>query len=225
VKPSEERDAAAIRAALARLARYDDESIVHDRWIRQRYEGRYSASYVPARGEAVSTAWHEAGHAVAALAIGARFSSASILRGRDSAGRVHGISGGSGLAFVIDAAGQIAEQLRDWSLPERDDELRAWLAGWKSDGGDARRFRRAIVARFGPAGSPAEGPAGGAAECAAWRYSERILTPLRPAIRQVARALLVHPRPLPYQVTSAIAGPCRVPGGMSDPPATMGSGR
>ena len=212
---------AAIRAALARLARYDDESIVHDRWIRQRYEGRYSASYVPARGEAVSTAWHEAGHAVAALAIGARFSSASILHGRDSAGRVHGISGGSGLAFVIDAAGQIAEQLRDWSLPERDDELRAWLTGWKSDGGDARRFRRAIVARFGPA----EGAAEGTAECAAWRYSERILTPLLPAVRQVARALLTHPRPLPYQVTSAIAGPCRVPGGMSDPPATMGSGR
>ena len=39
------------------------------------------------------------------------------------------------------------------------------------------------------------------------------------------RALLVHPRPLPYQVTPAIAGPCRVRGGMSDPPATMGSGR
>ena len=225
MKPSEERDATAIRAALARLARYDDESIVHDRWIRQRYEGRYSASYAPARGEAVSTAWHEAGHAVAALAIGARFSSASILRGRDSAGRVHGISGGSGLAFVIDAAGQIAEQLRDWSLPERDGELRSWLAGWKSDGGDARRFRRAIAARFGPAQGPAQGPAEGAAECAAWRYSERILTPLRPAIRQVARALLVHPRPLPYQVASAIAGPCRVPGGMSDPAATMGSGR
>ena len=221
MKPAEERDAAAIRAALARLAPYDDESIVHDRWIRQRYEGRYSASYVPARGEAVSTAWHEAGHAVAALAIGARFSSASILGGRDSAGRVHGISGGSGLAFVIDAAGQIAEQLRDWSLPERDDELRAWLVGWKSDGGDARRFRRAIVARFGPA----EGTAECAAGCAAWRHSERILTPLRPAIRQVARALLVHPRPLPYQITSAIAGPCRVPGGMSDPPATMGPGR
>ena len=229
MKLSEERDAAAIQAALARLARYDDESIVHDRWIRQRYEGRYSASYVPARGEAVSTAWHEAGHAVAALAIGARFSSASILRGRDSAGRVHGISGGSGLAFVIDAAGQIAEQLRDWSLPERDDELRAWLVGWKSDGGDARRFRRAIVARFGPAEGPAMGPAegaaGGAAECAAWRCSERILTPLRPAIRQLARALLVHPRPLPCRVTSAITGPCRIPGAMSDPPATMGPGR
>ena len=57
------------------------------------------------------------------------------------------------------------------------------------------------------------------------------MTPLRPAVGQVARALLIHPwplihpRPLPCQVTSAIAGPCRVPGGMSDPPATMGSGR
>jgi hypothetical protein len=220
VKPSEERDAAALQATLARLARYDDESIVHDRWIRQRYEGRYAASYVPARAEAVSTAWHEAGHAVAALAVGGRFSSASILHGRDSAGRVHGVSGGGGLAFVIDAAGQIAELLRDWSLPDRDDELRTWLAGWKSDGGDARRFRRSIAARFGPA----EGTPESAAECAAFRCSERVLTPLRPAIRQVARALLVHPRPLSYQVTSAIAGPCRVPGRMSDPPATMGSG-
>jgi hypothetical protein len=216
VKPSEERDAAAIRATLARLARYDDESIVHDRWIRQRYEGRYAASYVPARAAAVSTAWHEAGHAVAALAVGARFSSASILHGRDSAGRVHAISGGGGLAFVIDAAGQIAERLRDWSMPEGDDELRAWLANWTSDGGDARRFRRDVAARFGPAER--------GAECAAWRYSEQVLTPLRPAIREVARALLVHPRPVPYEVTSAIAGPCGVPGGMSDPPATMGSG-
>lgn len=44
------------------------------------------------------------------------------------------------------------------------------------------------------------------------------------SIRQVARALLVHPRPLPHQVTSVIAGPCHRPGKMSDPPATMGSG-
>ena len=184
---------AAIRAELTRLARYDDESIVHDRWIRQRYDGGYAASYGPARAEAVSTAWHEAGHAVAALAAGARFSSASISHGRDHAGRVHGISGGGELAFVIDAAGQLAERLRDWSMPEHDDELRAWLAAWKSDGGDARHFRRAIAARFGPR----ERAAGCAAECAAWRYSEQVLTPLRPAIRQVARALLVHPRPLP----------------------------
>ncbi|MGA2827618.1 MAG: hypothetical protein ABSF03_16080 [Streptosporangiaceae bacterium] len=220
MKPSEQRDAAAIQATLARLARYDDESIVHDRWIRQRYEGRYAASYMPARAAAVSTAWHEAGHAVAALAVGARFSSASILHGRDSAGRVHRISGGGDLTFVIDAAGQIAERLRDWSMPGSDGELRAWLARWTRDGGDARYFRRDIVARFGPADDAADGAAG----CAAWRYSEQVLTPLRPAIRQVARALLVHPQPLPCPVTSVIAGPCRVPGGMSDPPATMGSG-
>src|SRR5450755_1768295 len=119
--------------------RYDDESIVHDRWIRQRYDGGYAVSFVPARTAAVVTAWHEAGHAVAALAVGTDFSSASIYHARDSAGRVHGIRGAGELAFVIDAAGQIAELLRDWTLPGSDDELRAWLAGWKSDGGDARR--------------------------------------------------------------------------------------
>jgi hypothetical protein len=235
VRPSEERDLAAIRAELARLLRYDDESIVHDRWIRQRYDGGYAASYLPARTAAVVTAWHEAGHAVAALAIGARFSSASIYHGRDSAGRVHGIRGAGELAFAVDAAGQIAEHLRTWTMPERDEDLRAWLKGWTHDGGDARRFRQAIVPRFGPAGpeagpgagpragrgsgggpaagraagpgaGPAAGPVGGEAECAAWRYSERLLTPRRPAIRQLARALLVHPRPLPYPVASAIAG-------------------
>jgi len=218
VKPSEERDLAAIRAELARLVRYDDESIVHDRWIRQRYDGGHAASYLPARTAAVCTAWHEAGHAVAALAVGARFSSASIYHGRDSAGRVHGIRGVGELAFVVDAAGQIAEHLRTWTMPERDDELRAWLKGWTRDGGDARRFRRAAVAwsgpgagpggdsTVGPGAGPEVGPGGVAAECAAWRYSERLLTPRRPAIRQLARALLVHPRPLPYPVASAIAG-------------------
>ena len=218
MKPSEERDLAAIRAKLARLVRYDDESVVHDRWIRQRYDGGYAASYLPARTAAVCTAWHEAGHAVAALAVGARFSSASIYHGRDSAGRVHGIRGVGELAFVVDAAGQIAEHLRTWTMPERDDELRAWLKGWTHDGGDARRFRRAAAAwsgpgtgpgagsKVGPGGGRKVGPAGGAAECAAWRYSERLLTPQRAAIRQLARALLVHPRPLPYPVASAIAG-------------------
>ena len=204
--PSEERDLAAIRAELARLVRYDDESVVHDRWIRQRYDGGYAASYLPARTAAVCTAWHEAGHAVAALAVGARFSSASIYHGRDSAGRVHGIRGVGELAFVVDAAGQIAEHLRTWTMPEHDDELRAWLKGWTRDGGDARRFRRAAVAWSGPGAGPGAGPRGGGAECAAWRYSERLLTPQRSAIRQLARALLVHPRPLPYPVASAIAG-------------------
>jgi hypothetical protein len=32
-----------------------------------------------------------------------------------------------------------------------------------------------------------------------------VLTPRRLEIRQVARALLVHPRPLPYAVVAAIA--------------------
>jgi hypothetical protein len=192
VTPSGQRDLAAIRAELGRLARYDDESIVHDRWVRQRYD-RGFASYVPARQTAVVTAWHEAGHAVAALAIGARFSSASILYGRDSGGRVNGIRGQGDQAFVVDAAGQIAERLRDWTMLERDDDLRAWLAAWRSDGGDARHFRAAIRVRFGDN------------EFAAWRYSEDLMTPLRLRVRHLARALLVHPRHLPYDVAAAIA--------------------
>jgi hypothetical protein len=143
------------------------------------------------------TAWHEAGHAVAALAIGARFSSASILYGRDSGGRVNGIRGQGDQAFVVDAAGQIAERLRDWTMLERDDDLRAWLATWTSDGGDARHFRAAIRERFGPDQR--------AGEYAAWRYSEELLAPLRLKIRHLARALLVHPRHLPYDVAAAIA--------------------
>jgi len=131
---------------------------------------------------------------VAALAVGARFSSASIHHGCANEGRVHGITGASDLAFVIDAAGQIAERLRNWTMLERDDELRAWLPTWKGDGGDARRFRRALGQRFGDD------------ECGAWRYSEQRLTPLRLTIRQVARAMLVHPRHLPYAVVAAMAG-------------------
>ena len=119
-----------------------------------------------------------------------------------------------GVEVRQDAAGQIAELLRDWTLPGSDDELRAWLAGWQSDGGDARRFRRASAARFGPDRW--------AAERAAWRYSQHLLTPLRLVIREVARALLVHPRPLPRDVVAAIAGPVQVTAGMSDPSATMG---
>jgi hypothetical protein len=141
----------------------------------------------------VVTAWHEAGHAVAALAVGARFRSASIFHATDSAGRVHGIGVPGDQAFVVDAAGQVAERLRDWTLPGDDAELRRWLAGWKADGGDARRFRQDIKARFGTD------------EIAAWRHTERLLTPLRPQIRQVARALLVHARPLPYSVVATLA--------------------
>ena len=206
LSPAEVRAVADIRVQLARQVRYDDESVVNERWIRQRYDGFYAASYLPARSAAVVTAWHEAGHAVAALAIGARFRSASIYHATDSSGRVHGITVQRDQAFVVDAAGQLAERLRDWTLPSRDDELQAWLAGWKSDGGDARRFRRDIRAGYGP-GDDGAGDDG--AEVAAWRHSERVLTPLRPRIRQVARALLVHPKPLPYRVVATLADDTR----------------
>jgi hypothetical protein len=196
MKPSQQRDLARIQAELSRVIRYDDESIVNDKWIRQRYDCGCYPTFGPARRATVRTAWHEAGHAVAALAVGARFSSASIHHGRDNEGRVHGIRGVSEQAFVIDAAGQIAERLMNWTMLERDGELRAWLPTWTGDGGDARHFRRAIRARFGTD------------EYAAWRYSEQVLIPLRLAIRQVARALLMHPRYLPYDVAAAIADDC-----------------
>ncbi|HEY7146115.1 MAG TPA: M50 family metallopeptidase [Streptosporangiaceae bacterium] len=196
MQPAQQRTLDQIRAELSRVTRYDDESVVHDKWIRQRYDCGCYPSYGPARRAVVLTAWHEAGHAVAALAVGARFSSASIHHGRGTEGRVHGIRSGAGQAFVIDAAGQIAQRLRDWTMLERDDELRAWLAAWVRDGGDAARFRRAIRARFGTD------------EVAAWRHSEQLLTPLRLAVRQVARALLVSSRYLPYPVVSAVAGDC-----------------
>jgi hypothetical protein len=178
MKPAEERVLAGIRAELDRVIRYDDESIVNGMWIRQRYDCGCFPTFAPARTQAVETAWHEAGHAVAALTVGARFSSASIHHACGKEGRVHGIRGASDRAFVIDAAGQIAERLRTWSM---------------LDGGDARRFRKTLGQRFG------------SDECAAWRYSERLLTPQRLKIRAVARALLVHSRYLPYAVVSAIA--------------------
>jgi hypothetical protein len=200
VRPAEERALTGIRAELNRVARYDDESIVNDVWIRQRYDCGCFPRLAAARTATVETAWHEAGHAVAALATGARFSSASIRHGCGREGRVHGIAGASDLAFVVDAAGQIAERLRTWTMLERDDDLRAWLPTWKADGGDARRFRRALAGPFG------------ADECGAWRYSEHLLTPLRLKIREVARALLVHPRHLPYAVVVALADGVRTGG-------------
>jgi hypothetical protein len=198
MKPSEQRLLAEIQAELSRVLRYDDESVVCDKWIRQRYDSGCFPSFAPARTAAVQTAWHEAGHAVAALAVGARFNSASIHHsagrpGRATGGRVHGITGATDLAFVVDAAGQIAERLMSWTMLDSDDDLRAWLPTWRSDGGDARRFRRAIGERFGRD------------EVGAWRYSENVLIPRRPDVRQVARALLVHPRHLPYGVVAAIA--------------------
>jgi hypothetical protein len=197
VTPAEQRVLAGIRAELGRVIRYDDESIVNGHWVRQRYDSGRFPSFEPARKAAVRTAWHEAGHAVAALAVGARFTSASIHHGWDSAGRVHGIQGTGELAFVIDAAGQIAERLMNWTMLEDDDELRAWLPTWKSDGGDARRFRRTIGPRFGNDGF------------AAWRCSEETLLPLRLTIRQVARALLIHPRHLSYEVVAALTDELR----------------
>ena len=192
--PAQRRTVEAVQAELARLIRYDDESLVHEAWIRQRYDGGHAASYAPARSEAVRTAWHEAGHAVAALTVGARFSSASIRAGSGSAGRVHAIRGGGEVSFVCDAAGRVGERLRVWALASDDAEIAAFLRGWRADGGDARRFRAAIAARF--AGN----------EAAAWQYSVQVLTPLRPRIARLARGLLVHPRYLPYAVAAAVAG-------------------
>jgi hypothetical protein len=188
---------AELRRELDRVVRYDDESVVHPDWIRQRYEAGGFAGYGPARAAAVRTAWHEAGHAVAALAVGAAFSSASIRpsASHGTAGRLRGVTGGAGQSFVIDAGGQLAEQLMTWTLPATDDDLRAWLATWRRDGGDARRFRRSVAERYG------------GDEVAAWRHSERLLTARRLAVRQVARALLIHPRHLPYPVVAALAGP------------------
>jgi Peptidase M50B-like len=195
MSPAQQRALAAIRGELGRLARYDDESIVNDLWVRRRYDGGRFANYGEARRATVTTAWHEAGHAVAALAVGARFRSASIHPGRDTEGRVHGIRGTGDLAFVVDAAGQIAERLMAWTMLS-DDELREWLPSWRDDGGDAQRFRAAIRQRFGDD------------EFAAWRYSEEMLVPRRLELRQVARALLVHPRHIPEAVVAALAAGC-----------------
>ena len=193
--PGEQRTLSSVRAELARLVRYDDESVVHDAWIRQRYQGGFAETYAPARKEAAVTAWHEAGHAVAALAVGARFSSASIRAGGRSSGRVHSITGGGPHAFVIAAGGQVAEGLRGWTLPSSDAEVRAWLASWRDDGGDARRFRAAL------AGTPFAGD-----EAAAWRHCVDLLTPLRLQVRTLARALLLWPSHLPYAVAAELAG-------------------
>ena len=177
------------------MVRYDDESLVHHAWIRQRYEGGYAETYAPARKQAVTTAWHEAGHAVAALAVGARFSSASIRAGGRSSGRVHSIIGGGADAFVIAAGGKVAEGLRGWTLPSTDAEVSAWLASWRDDGGDARRFRAGL------AGTRFAGD-----EPGAWRHCVDVLTPLRLAIRSLARGLLTWPRHLPYAVAAELAG-------------------
>jgi hypothetical protein len=192
--PSQRRTLAELEDQLARQLRYDDESVAAQKWIRQRYDCGCYPSYGPARRAVVRTAWHEAGHAVAALAVGAEFSSASIHHGRDSEGRVHRIRGASDQAFVIDAAGQIAERLATWTMLDGDDELARWLVSWRDDGGDGRHFRRSMKARFGPD------------EIGAWRYAETTLVAFRPKIHRLARALLMHPRHLPYAVAAELAG-------------------
>jgi len=190
--PAARQAVADIQAELQRFVRYDDESIVHSRWVKQRYDCGCYASLAPARKATVRTAWHEAGHAVAALAVGARFSSASIHHGHRSEGRVHSVTGAGADAYVIDAAGQLAEQLMNWSIFDSDDDLRGWLRTWQRDGGDARRFRRSIAAAYG------------SDEVSAWRRCEEQLLPRRLEIRALARALLVHPRHLPYNVVRAL---------------------
>jgi hypothetical protein len=209
--PAELRTLTQVGADLARLIRYDDQSVVADHWGRQRYASGAFAGLSAARAAAVTTAWHEAGHAVAALAVGARFTSASIhyggasapaagavagRPGRGSAGRVHGVTRAGAESFVVDAAGQIAERLMDWTMLDSDAALRQWLPAWRRDGGDARRFRQALAAR------PARE---GWDEVTAWRHSEAVLTPRRLQVREVARALLVTPRHLPYAVVAAVA--------------------
>ena len=190
--PAERRTTAAIEAELRQLIRYDDESIVHSKWVRQRYDCGCYASFAPARQAVVKTAWHEAGHAVAALTVGAKFTSVSIHHGHRSEGRVHSVARGREGSFVIDAAGQIAERLMNWTALEHDDDLQEWLARWKDDGGDARKFRQAIRPQFG------------ADEVTAWRYCESKLAPKRLQIRELARALLVHPQHLRYNVAAAL---------------------
>ncbi len=184
-----------MRSELARLIRYDDESLVHDAWIRQRYQGGFAETYAPARKEAVATAWHEAGHAVAALSVGARFTSASIRAGGRTSGRVHSITGGGADGSVIAAGGQVAEGLRGWTLPSPGPDVLAWLASWRDDGGDARRFRAGLAGtRFARD------------EAGAWQHCVDVLTPLRLQIRSLARGLLVWPRHLPYAVAAELAG-------------------
>src|SRR5579864_5853755 len=89
--PAQRKTLTAIRGELGRLIRYDDESIVNEVWLRRRYDSSRYPTLGDARRATVGTAWHEAGHAVAALTVGASFRSASIHAGRDTEGRVHGI--------------------------------------------------------------------------------------------------------------------------------------
>ena len=56
MRPSEQRTLAAVQAEMARAARYDDESIVHDVWARQRYDCGCAGTLGQARIAAVTVA-------------------------------------------------------------------------------------------------------------------------------------------------------------------------
>ena len=59
--PAQARTLAQIQAELTRLARYDDESIVHQEWIRQRYDlGAAPASSSARTAAAASSPWYGA---------------------------------------------------------------------------------------------------------------------------------------------------------------------
>ena len=96
------------------------------------------------------------------------------------------------LAFVVDAAGQIAEQLCAWTLLD-DDRLREWLPTWRDDGGDARRFRANIRQRFGTD------------EFAAWRYAEATPHPAAPEDPPGSPRPPGPPKHLPQAVVAALA--------------------
>ena len=185
---------AAIEAELGRLIRYDDESIVHEAWIRQRYEKGFAASYAPARSGAVT-------HRVARGGPRGRraVGGSAVQLGEHPGGRIDVGPGaldpgrrGTVLRHRRGGPGRRAAQGLDAAGIRRG--APHWLASWRADGGDARRFRAGLRDRFGDD------------EAAAWRFTAATLTPLRLQIRQLARALLVHPSYLPYEVAAAIAG-------------------
>ena len=56
MRPAHDPLLSAVQARLDQVIRYDDESIVHDKWIRQRYDCGCFPSLIPARRATVSIA-------------------------------------------------------------------------------------------------------------------------------------------------------------------------